>query len=148
MNWWAQILAWNLLTPIYLFAAIVACWAIYKHKDKQHFAKLMLISFFFPKLWFFAIPFLIKIIDEGLKEIDWKPNYRFWISIIIFALTFGQLIRVASLTYQAWSYDTSTTNCFTVNHEYLARLQGKSLYYNQAPIDTYNECVQKERNNS
>jgi len=143
-NWWAQILAWNLLTPIYLLAVGIAILSIYKKKDSQHFAKLMLVSFCFPKLWFFAIPMLLKIIETGLTQIDFKENYLFWITIIVFGLLVGQTLRVTALTYEAWSFDTSTTNCFTVNHEYLARLQGKSLYYNQAPIDTYNECLQKE----
>ncbi|MEI7961182.1 MAG: hypothetical protein WCI04_02500 [archaeon] len=145
MNWWAQIFAWNLLTPVYLLGIVIAIWAIWKQKDEQHFAKLMLISFAFPKLWFFAIPIIIKTIDTGLKQYDYKPNFNFWMTVIIYGLLIGNFIRVGALTYEAWSYDTSQTNCFTVNHEYLARVEGKSLNYNQASIDEYNACVKKEK---
>ena len=143
-NWWAQIFAWNLLTPIYLLGVAISIWAIWNKKDSQHFAKLFLISFAFPKLWFFAIPLMIKIIDTGLKQLDFKPNYKFYITIIIFALLLGQFMRVGINTYQAWSFDTTNTNCFTVNHEYLARIQGKSLNYNQATIYEYEKCLQNE----
>ncbi len=145
-NWWAQILVWGLLTPIYLYATYKALIKIIKLKGKILMPAMLLFSFAFPKLWFLAIPQMLIVIDKGLTKLDYKKNYKLWMAIIIFALLLGQTMRVGIQTYQAWSYDTSQTNCFTVNHEYFARLQGKSLYYNQATIYEYNECLKKERN--
>jgi hypothetical protein len=102
-----------------------------------------LIAFCFPKLWFFAIPALLKLLDNELSKIDFKPNYKFWMTIIIFALILGQCLRVGILTYQAWSY-TQDSNCYTVNHEYLARAQGKVINTNQASIYGYNACLKNE----
>jgi hypothetical protein len=87
---------------------------------------------------------MIKVIDTGLKELDFKPNYKFYTTIIIFGLLLGQGLRVGINTYEAWNFDTTTTNCFTVNHEYLARVEGKSLNYNQASIDEYQACLKTE----
>lgn len=142
-NWWAQILAWNLLTPIYLLAVTISIRAIWNKKDEQHLAKMCLIAFCFPKLWFFAIPMLIKTIDTGLIKLDFKQNYKFYMTIIVFALLLGQFMRVGIFTYQAWSYEQDS-KCYTVNHEYLGRLKGISLNYNQASIVEYNECIKRE----
>ena len=94
-------------------------------------------------MWFFFIPLTLKLLDTFLSEIDWKPNYRFWMTIIIFALLLGQGLRVGINTYLMWSYETDS-NCYTVNHEYLARAQGKSLNYNQQSIYEYEECLKRE----
>ena len=144
MNWWVQILAWNLLAIPFLITVWLSIKAIYKKEDKHHFGKMCLLAFCFPKLWFFAIPALLMFLDQVLSKLDFKPNYKFWMSIIIFSLILGQVIRVGALTYSSWSY-TQDSNCYTVNHEYLARVQGKSLYYNQATIYEYEECLQQER---
>ena len=143
VNWWAQIFAWGMFLPIYLIGLGIALWAVWNKKDEQHFAKIFFISFAFPKLWFFAIPLLLKLIDTGLSELDWKPNYKFFMTIIVFSLMLGQCLRVGINTYQAWSY-TQDSDCYLVNHEYLARVQGKVLYTNQAPMYEYNKCLKQE----
>lgn len=142
--WWVQILAWGFITPIFLLAVITSLWAIWNKKDFQHLGFLCLIAFVFPKLWFLAIPMMLKVFDVGLSQFDFKPNYLYWMKIIIFALLLGQVLRVGLFTFEAWNYDTDNTKCFTVNHEYLARVKGISLNYNQASIDMYNECLKKE----
>jgi len=143
MNWWAQIFAWGLFTPLFLLCVGIAVWALWKKKDDEHFGKMCLVAFFFPKLWFFSIPLLLKFIDVGLSELDWKPNYLFYMRIIVFALILGQCLRVGINTFDVWNY-SQTSNCYTVNHEYLARVQGKSLNYNQASIGMYNACLKNE----
>lgn len=143
-NWWALILGWNLLTPIYLLCVFISAQTLIKKKKNRFIALMCLFSFCFPKLWFLAIPAMINFIDAGLTKLDFKQNYKFYITLIVFALLLGQFLRVSILTYEAWSFDTSKTNCFTVNHEYFARLQGKSLNYNQASIVEYDKCLKKE----
>jgi len=142
--WWVQILAWGFITPIFLLAVITSLWAIWNKKDFQHLGFLCLIAFAFPKLWFLAIPMMLKVFDVGLSQFDFKPNYLFWMKIIVFALLLGQVLRVGLFTFEAWNYNTDNTKCFTVNHEYLARVKGISLNYNQASIYEYNECLKKE----
>jgi len=144
-NWWVQILAWGVLVVPYLATVWFSFSAIKNKKDENHFGLLCIVSFLFPKLWFFAIPQMLVLIDAWLSTIDFKPNYKLYVSYVVFALILGQCLRVGINTYEAWSFDTSSTNCFTVNHEYLARARGKSLNYNQAPIDVYNECLKNER---
>lgn len=142
--WWVQILAWGFITPIFLLAVITSLWAIWNKKDFQHLGFLCLIAFVFPKLWFLAIPMMLKVFDVGLSQFDFKPNYLFWMKIIVFALLLGQVLRVGLFTFEAWNYNTDNTKCFTVNHEYLARVKGISLNYNQASIDEYNKCLINE----
>lgn len=142
--WWVQILAWGFITPIFLLSVLISLWAIWNKKDWQHLGFLCLIAFCFPKLWFLAIPMMLKVFDTGLSQFDFKPNYLFWMKIIVFALLLGQVLRVGLFTFEAWNYNTDNTKCFTVNHEYLARVKGISLNYNQASIDMYNECLKKE----
>jgi hypothetical protein len=142
--WWVQILAWGFITPIFLLAVITSLWAIWNKKDFQHLGFLCLIAFCFPKLWFLAIPMMLKVFDVGLSQFDFKPNYLFWMKIIVFALLLGQVLRVGLFTFEAWNYNTDNTKCFTVNHEYLARVKGISLNYNQASIDEYNKCLINE----
>jgi hypothetical protein len=142
--WWVQILAWGFITPIFLLSVLISLWAIWSKKDFQHLGFLCLIAFVFPKLWFLAIPMMLKVFDVGLSQFDFKPNYLFWMKIIVFALLLGQVLRVGLFTFEAWNYNTDNTKCFTVNHEYLARVKGISLNYNQASIYEYNECLKKE----
>jgi len=142
-NWWAMILAWNFLIIPFALGVIVSCGMILYKKDEQHFAKMFLIAFCFPKLWFFAIPLMLKLLDTWLSSVELKPNFLFYMKIIIFALLLGQVLRVGVLTYSSWSYEQSS-NCYTVNHEYLARVQGKSINTNQATIYEYKECLKRE----
>jgi hypothetical protein len=142
--WWVQILSWGFIAPIFLLTVAISVWAIKNKKDWQHLGFLCLIAFVFPKLWFLAIPMMLKVFDVGLCQFDFKPNYLFWMKIIVFALLLGQVLRVGLFTFEAWNYNTDNTKCFTVNHEYLARVKGISLNYNQASIDMYNECLKKE----
>jgi hypothetical protein len=142
--WWVQILSWGFITPIFLLSVLISLWAIWNKKDFQHLGFLCLIAFCFPKLWFLAIPMMLKVFDFGLSQFDFKPNYLFWMKIIVFALLLGQVLRVGLNTFEAWNYNTDNTKCFTVNHEYLARVKGISLNYNQATIDIYNECLIQE----
>jgi hypothetical protein len=138
MNWWVQIGAWGFILPIYLFALyclIKKKWGIMEG--------MFLLSFIFPKLWFFSIPFMLQTIDFVLCQLDFKKNYRFYMSCIVCGLLIGQVVRVGVNTYLAWSY-TQESDCYTVNHEYLARIQGKVLYTNQASIYEYNECLKAE----
>lgn len=142
--WWVQILAWGFITPIFLLAVITSLWAIWNKKENWSLGALTLIAFVFPKLWFLAIPMMLKVFDDGLSLFDWKPNYLFWMKIIVFALILGQVLRVGIYTHEAWNYPITDSNCYLVNHEYLARVKGISLNYNQASIDMYNECLKKE----
>jgi len=142
--WWVQILSWGFIAPIFLLTVVLSVKGVWYKKENWGLAVLVLIAFVFPKLWFLAIPLLLKVFDVGLSLFDWKPNYLFWMKIIIFALLLGQALRVGINTFQAWNYDTNNTKCFLVNHEYLARVKGISLNYNQASIDTYNDCLIKE----
>ena len=62
---------------------------------------------------------------------------------IIVGLLIGQTIRVGFNTWMTWTYEQDSA-CYTVNHEYLARIQGKSLYFNQASLYEYNQCLLNE----
>lgn len=141
--WWVQIGAWGVLTPVYILGVMSGLYGL-KNKKEILFSIMILISFCFPKLWFLAIPMLLKVIDTILNEFEFKINFNQVMTCIIFGLILGQGLRVGINTFEAWNFDTSSTNCFTVNHEYLARIEGKSLYYNQASIDMYNECLLQE----
>ena len=141
--WWVQIGAWGVLTPFYILGVMSGLYGL-KNKKEILFSIMILISFCFPKLWFLAIPMLLKVIDTILNDFEFKINFNQVMTCIIFGLILGQGLRVGINTFEAWNFDTSSTNCFTVNHEYLARVKGISLNYNQASIDIYNECLKKE----
>jgi hypothetical protein len=143
MNWWVQIFDCGFIVPIYLFCVWFSTKKIFANKDSNVSWIACLISFLFPKLWFFSIPAMLIFIDEGLSKLDFKKNYLFYMQIIVFALLLGQCLRVGVLTYNAWSY-TQESNCYLVNHEYLARVQGEVINTNQATIYEYNECLKKE----
>jgi hypothetical protein len=141
--WWVQILAWGFITPIFLFSIFVAL-SFFKDEKKFWFIPFFgLIAFCFPKLWFLAIPNILIVIDICLNLLQDRKNYMFFMQCLVFALILGQVLRVGILTYEAWNYKQES-NCYLVNHEYLARIQGKSLYYNQASLSTYNECLSQE----
>lgn len=141
--WWVQIIAWGVLTPLYFLAVMSGVYGL-KNNKLVLFSLMVLLSFCFPKLWFLSIPMMLKVIDVVLNAFEFKPNYNLYMKYIIFALILGQSLRVGINTFEAWNFDTDSTKCFTVNHEYLARVKGISLYYNQAPIDTYNNCLEEE----
>jgi len=143
MIWWVQIFAWGVLTPFYLLGVMSIFYGL-KNNRFVLFSLMILVSFCFPKLWFLSIPMMLKVIDTILSEFEFKPNYQLYMKYIIFALILGQALRVGINTFQEWNVDTDSTKCFTVDHEYLARVKGISLYYNQAPIDTYNNCLKQE----
>lgn len=144
MNWWVQIMSWGFLLPLYLLTLYYAFKLIYNKNNSNNLAKMFLLSFFFPKLWFFAIPFFVQSIDLTLSSIDFKNNYKFYMSCIMLGLLIGQTVRVGVNTWFAWTYETDS-KCYLVNHEYLARVKGISLNYNQASIYEYNECLKNER---
>lgn len=141
--WWVQIGAWGVLTPFYILGVMSGLYGL-KNKKEILFSIMILISFCFPKLWFLAIPMLLKVVDTILNEFEFKINFNQVMTCIIFGLILGQGLRVGINTFEAWNFDTSDTKCFLVNHEYLARVKGISLNYNQASIDMYNECLKKE----
>lgn len=142
--WWVQILSWGFITPIFLLTVVLSAWGVWNKKEHWGLGLLVLLAFAFPKLWFLAVPVLLKVFDRGLSLFEHKPNYLYFMKIIIFALLLGQVLRVGLNTFEAWNYNTDNTKCFTVNHEYLARVKGISLNYNQASIYEYNECLKKE----
>lgn len=141
--WWVQIMTWGLLTIPFLAGTWVALENVFIKKENKFISLTHLFAFCFSRLWFFAIPSMIKFVDKWIQKISSRPNYKFYMSIIIFALILGQGLRVGLLTYTSWNYGQDS-NCYTVNHEYLARIQGKSLNYNQASIHEYNKCIEKE----
>lgn len=141
--WWVQIGAWGVLTPFYILGVMSGLYGL-KNKKEILFSIMILASFCFPKLWFLAIPMLLKVVDTILNEFEFKINFNQVMTCIIFGLILGQGLRVGINTFEAWNFDTSDTKCFLVNHEYLARVKGISLNYNQASIDMYNECLKKE----
>jgi len=142
--WWVHIGAWGLLLGIFLFALIIAGKRLFKSKDNEFIICLIfLVGFIFPKLWFLCIPLMLVTIDFLLKRF-YEPKNMLWLmQIIIFALLLGQVLRVGFYTYESWNYPTNT-KCYLVNHEYLARVKGISLNYNQASIYEYNTCLKNE----
>lgn len=140
--WLAQILGWGLLLGVY-FVGIIFVLQNKFFNDKKLIGVLLFLSFVFPKLWFLAIPGMLLILDFVIKKFITYKNFKFFITILIFSLILGQVLRVGLFTFEAWNYPTNS-KCYTVDHEYLARLKGISLNYNQASIYEYNKCLINE----
>ena len=140
--WLAQILGWGLLLGVY-FVGIIFVLQNKFFNDKKLIGVLLFLSFVFPKLWFLAIPGMLLILDFVIKKFITYKNFKFFITILIFSLILGQVLRVGLFTYEAWNYPTNS-KCYTVDHEYLARLKGISLNYNQASIYEYDKCLINE----
>lgn len=143
--WWVQIGAWGAGLVFYLLGLIFSLGGLFKKEYNKVwlFCWLFLLSFVFPKLWFFSIPVLVIVIDFLLEKF-WSPKFVFYLKFVVFALIVGQMLRVGFLTHEAWNYPITDSNCYLVNHEYLARIEGKSLNYNQVSLYDYNECLKSE----
>ena len=136
---WTHWLGYMLLFPIILSCIISGI----KYRDKIKIGSMLFILFF-PKLFIFGTPILLKFIDEILDKILKKENTKYIITIIVFALILGQGLRVGINTYNSWTRTIENESCVTVNDEYFLRAtKGLNYSYNQISTQEVNLCKQQ-----
>lgn len=84
--------------------------------------------------------FVDDVIDKALKD----NNKRFFITIIIFSLILGQVLRVGIWEYNSATRTIENENCVTVNDEYFLRAtKGLNYSYNQLTTEAVEKCKQE-----
>jgi hypothetical protein len=129
---------------LFLFPLIILCLISgIKYKDEIKILSMILILFW-PKLFILGIPTLMKFTDEIIDKILQVENKKFFLTIIIFALLLGQLLRVGIYEYNSATRTIENENCVTVNDEYFLRAtKGLNYTYNQIDTETQKLCNQK-----
>jgi hypothetical protein len=139
-----EVMFWtHSLQYMFLFPIIIACIISgLKYKDKIKISTMLFILFF-PKLFIFGVPTLLKFIDEILDKM--LTHKKFIITILIIGLLLGQTIRVGLNTYNSWNRTVEDENCVTVNDEYFLRAtKGLNYTYNQIDTQEVKSCKIKK----
>jgi len=111
-----------------------------KYKDPVKIFTMFFIMFF-PKLFIFGIPVLMKFVDEIIHKALKDENKKFFITIIVFALILGQIARVGIYEYNSITRVIEDENCVTVNDEYFLRAtKGLNYTYNQLSKEAVEKC--------
>ena len=129
---------------LFLFPLMLLCiMSGIKYKDPIKISTMIFILFW-PKLFIFGIPTLIKFIDEITDKILKVENKKFILTIIIFALVLGQFLRVGIYEYNSYTRVIENENCVTVNNEYFLRAtKGLNYTYNQIDMEGVKKCKQE-----
>ena len=140
----AEVMFWvNWASWLFLFYGIIFIIIIAIKKRNYKELPIPLIVLFFPKLFIFVIPQLIKIIDLFVDYISKKENAKFIFTIIVIGLIVGQTTTVAISTYNSWDREILDENCVLVNDEYFLRAtKGLNYSYNQLDIKGVELCKQ------
>lgn len=137
---WVHWMSWLFLFPIILLAIV------YSFKYKKKTMTLVLVGILLiPKLFIFAMPFLLKFIDYILDKLLSDKNKKVMVAVIMFALLLGSFMRVGLNTYASWARQIEDEDCVTVNDEYFLRAtKGLNYTYNQITIEEANLCKLKK----
>ena len=137
---WIHWVSWLFVLPFIILCIISGI----KYKDNVKISTMLFILFF-PKLFIFGVPILLKFIDEIMHKALQDKNKRFLIHIIIFSLIIGQCLRVGIYEYNSATRIIEDENCVTVNDEYFLRVtKGLNYTYNQLSIGAVEKCKQNK----
>jgi len=129
---------------LFLLPFILLCIASgIKYKDPIKISTMAFIMIF-PKLFILGIPVLMKFVDDVIDKALKDNNKRFFITIIIFSLILGQVLRVGIWEYNSATRTIENENCVTVNDEYFLRAtKGLNYSYNQLTTEAVEKCKQE-----
>jgi hypothetical protein len=141
----AEVMFWvNWASWLFLFYAIIFIIVLALKKKKYLELPLPFLVLFYPKIFIFIIPALIKVIDYFVEFISKKENANFIFTILVIGLMVGQTTSVAISTYNSWNREIVDENCVTVNDEYYLRAtKGINYSYNQIDVGDLKICKQK-----
>lgn len=137
---WVHWASWLFIFPIMLLAIFYSI-----KYNKKVMAVVLICVLFMPKLFIFAIPFLLKFIDDVLDKMLSDKNKKTMVLVVIFALLVGSFMRVGLNTHNSWTRQVEDIDCVTVNDEYFLRAtQGLNYTYNQITNEEVNICKLKK----